>query len=403
MNSNYGKLIDGVLTFAPINLVIDDMQVINASEDEYMSAGYLPIEYTPKPDDNHWQAVYTEVDGVVLQSWVYEGRIHDHSNLPLLEGVTAKSLSGVPAVHELPTDAKDGDMCLYAPMNTITLEDSGKRIYFDWEEFAKLIDSEGLLYAGAITNNINSWGGGLAVELAGFRSSTHCYMTIMLYTQIGTYTSYYIAFNNGQFDAENSSYQIYTGDTLEEHHFNSIDELPLYVTLPEFDFINAAENTAGNIFVFCTEYRLMKYQGGEWVEAAESGVTQAEMQEYVSSAISGKSDVSHTHDELATKEYVDSTNQDLKSQISSIPKFSISVVTELPTTDISTTTVYLLKTDDTEGNLYTEYVNVNGAWEELGTQRIDLEGYAKIEDIPTTDEIVAEVIAALPIAEEVDF
>jgi hypothetical protein len=106
---------------------------------------------------------------------------------------------------------------------------------------------------------------------------------------------------------------------------------------------------------------------------------------------------------LATKEYVDSTNQDLKSQISSIPKFSISVVTELPTMDISTTTVYLLKTDDTEGNLYTEYVNVNGVWEELGTQRVDLEGYAKIEDIPTTDEIVTAVINALSIAEEVDF
>jgi hypothetical protein len=41
---------------------------------------------------------------------------------------------------------------------------------------------------------------------------------------------------------------------------------------------------------------------------------------------------------LADKEYVD-------DMVSKIPKFGIIVVEELPTENISTTTVYLLKTD----------------------------------------------------------
>ena len=36
--------------------------------------------------------------------------------------------------YELPENAKEGDLFLYAPINTLTLADSGKRIYFDWED-----------------------------------------------------------------------------------------------------------------------------------------------------------------------------------------------------------------------------------------------------------------------------
>lgn len=67
---------------------------------------------------------------------------------------------------------------------------------------------------------------------------------------------------------------------------------------------------------------------------------------------------------------------EVDSKISAIPKFSISVVETLPTSSISATTVYLKKTssDDTKnaGNLYTEYIYVNSAWEELGTQKLDI-------------------------------
>lgn len=71
------------------------------------------------------------------------------------------------------------------------------------------------------------------------------------------------------------------------------------------------------------------------------------------------------------------TQKEINQRISEIPKFAISVVESLPTTDISATTVYLLTGPKTEtGNLYSEYIYVNNQWELLGTQNIDLQGYA---------------------------
>lgn len=71
------------------------------------------------------------------------------------------------------------------------------------------------------------------------------------------------------------------------------------------------------------------------------------------------------------------TQAEVNGLVSAIPKFAIAVVDSLPTTGISATTIYLLKTSTTEtGNLYTEYIYVNNAWEKLGTQTLDLSGYA---------------------------
>lgn len=79
----------------------------------------------------------------------------------------------------------------------------------------------------------------------------------------------------------------------------------------------------------------------------------------------------------ATQDGIISDLNELKSTVSQIPKFSIQVVESLPTTNISTTTLYLLKTSTTEtGNLYTEYIYVDGKWESLGTQTLDLSDYA---------------------------
>lgn len=76
------------------------------------------------------------------------------------------------------------------------------------------------------------------------------------------------------------------------------------------------------------------------------------------------------------KTEIDATVEQLEGKISAIPKFAIRVVETLPTADISGTTLYLLKTSTTEtGNLYTEYIHVEGAWESLGTQKLDLSGY----------------------------
>lgn len=71
-----------------------------------------------------------------------------------------------------------------------------------------------------------------------------------------------------------------------------------------------------------------------------------------------------------------------KAEVSTIPKFRIEVVASLPATGVEAT-VYLVKTSDESGNLYTEYIYVNNAWEELGTQALDLSNYALKSDITT--------------------
>lgn len=82
------------------------------------------------------------------------------------------------------------------------------------------------------------------------------------------------------------------------------------------------------------------------------------------------------------------SKDEINVKISAIPKFSIAPVTALPTSQISATTVYLVKTTSAD-NLYMEYIFVptssaatgpftdsQGRWEPLGAQTVDLTGYA---------------------------
>lgn len=71
------------------------------------------------------------------------------------------------------------------------------------------------------------------------------------------------------------------------------------------------------------------------------------------------------------------TNEEIDQKLSTIPKFNIEVVSSLPTTDISETTIYLVSSGDDSENLYTEYININGLWEILGTQKSTFSGSAK--------------------------
>lgn len=70
------------------------------------------------------------------------------------------------------------------------------------------------------------------------------------------------------------------------------------------------------------------------------------------------------------------TREDINKLIAQVPKFSISVVSALPADNISNTTIYLVGGGES-GDLYTEYIYVDGAWELLGKQQVDLTGYAK--------------------------
>lgn len=69
------------------------------------------------------------------------------------------------------------------------------------------------------------------------------------------------------------------------------------------------------------------------------------------------------------------TKTEVNSLISTIPEFSIEVVTSLPTQDISETTIYLVQQVGTTGNIYNEYIYVNQNWELIGSTEADLSNY----------------------------
>ena len=95
---------------------------------------------------------------------------------------------------------------------------------------------------------------------------------------------------------------------------------------------------------------------------------------------------------VAKKAQLDLSNYATKADLTSIPKFSIEVVTELPTQDISTTTIYLKlqETGDQEGqDIYDEYIYVNNKWEVIGNTDIDLSAYS------TTVQMNAAIQAAI--------
>lgn len=75
---------------------------------------------------------------------------------------------------------------------------------------------------------------------------------------------------------------------------------------------------------------------------------------------------------------------EINNLVSSIPKFSIEVVNSAwpPDDEISETTVYLKRSDTASaGDMYDEYIYVNGVKEKLGTQTFDLTGYVTETDL----------------------
>ena len=75
---------------------------------------------------------------------------------------------------------------------------------------------------------------------------------------------------------------------------------------------------------------------------------------------------------------------EIDNLVSAIPKFDIEVVNSLPTTNISDTTIYLVRNSSSSGNdLYTEFIYVNGSWENLGSQTLDISGYVTTQQLNT--------------------
>lgn len=68
--------------------------------------------------------------------------------------------------------------------------------------------------------------------------------------------------------------------------------------------------------------------------------------------------------------------------ISAISSLKIVVVETLPTTDISTDTIYFVpKTTSGTDNIYSEYIYVNGKWELIGDTEVDLSEYLAKDDV----------------------
>ena len=81
---------------------------------------------------------------------------------------------------------------------------------------------------------------------------------------------------------------------------------------------------------------------------------------------------------------------EFESRLSTIPKFKIEVVDNLPTSSISFSTIYLVKSDssDTE-NMYIEYLYIQDSvkgnhWEKLGSQTLALDNYVTKEFLTQT-------------------
>ena len=69
------------------------------------------------------------------------------------------------------------------------------------------------------------------------------------------------------------------------------------------------------------------------------------------------------------------SQEEVNNLVSAIPKFKITVVEQLPTTDISASTIYLIPSQSEESDIFQEWIYVNNKWEKLGVQKTDLSNY----------------------------
>ena len=112
---------------------------------------------------------------------------------------------------------------------------------------------------------------------------------------------------------------------------------------------------------------------------------------YISPVLKGEKGDSVEYDDSELRILINNryTKEEVDNMISAIPKFDIEVVNSLPISEISTTTIYLLRNSgDETGNLYDEYIYTT-QWEKLGTQTVDLSNY------PTINEMNAAINAAI--------
>lgn len=68
----YGILAEGVLTIAPKMITIDGFNVWNATEQQYRSLGYKPVQYAepPEPPEGYdYEFAWEEDDDEIVQTY----------------------------------------------------------------------------------------------------------------------------------------------------------------------------------------------------------------------------------------------------------------------------------------------------------------------------------------------
>ena len=70
----YGKFIKGKLVYAPKVVVIDDMNIWNASEEQMLSLGWKLIVFNDMPEDAptgyYYKPEWEETEVEIIQNWV---------------------------------------------------------------------------------------------------------------------------------------------------------------------------------------------------------------------------------------------------------------------------------------------------------------------------------------------
>lgn len=108
-----------------------------------------------------------------------------------------------------------------------------------------------------------------------------------------------------------------------------------------------------------------------------------------------------TYEEIAYKSDIPNTytKSEIDSKIAAIPTLSYQIVSELPTANISTTTIYLLarSSSSSQPDVYDEYLYVNSQWEIIGSTSTDLSNYYTKTEVDTKlGGMSLSVVTALP-------